>query len=182
MIERLRPFRRAGRDLSAHDVLGDGAGCAGLCRRTTRCARRRCASSTSLMVDDGERFFFQPCFSPVWDTGHRRLRAGAERPGQPGARPGGRLAAGRRGPAQGRLEREAARHRAFRLGFLLPQRVLPGYRRHRHGDAGAEPGAAGLATPRRRRPATGGRSTGCWPCNRAMAAGRPSTPITTGSF
>jgi squalene-hopene/tetraprenyl-beta-curcumene cyclase len=23
----------------------------------------------SLMVDDGERFFFQPCFSPVWDTG-----------------------------------------------------------------------------------------------------------------
>jgi squalene-hopene/tetraprenyl-beta-curcumene cyclase len=22
----------------------------------------------SLMVDDGERFFFQPCFSPVWDT------------------------------------------------------------------------------------------------------------------
>ena len=23
----------------------------------------------SLLVDDGERFFFQPCFSPVWDTG-----------------------------------------------------------------------------------------------------------------
>jgi len=23
----------------------------------------------NLMVDDGERFFFQPCFSPVWDTG-----------------------------------------------------------------------------------------------------------------
>jgi squalene-hopene/tetraprenyl-beta-curcumene cyclase len=22
----------------------------------------------SLLVDDGERFFFQPCFSPVWDT------------------------------------------------------------------------------------------------------------------
>jgi squalene-hopene/tetraprenyl-beta-curcumene cyclase len=22
-----------------------------------------------LMVDDGDRFFFQPCFSPVWDTG-----------------------------------------------------------------------------------------------------------------
>jgi len=22
----------------------------------------------SLMVDDGDRFFFQPCFSPVWDT------------------------------------------------------------------------------------------------------------------
>ena len=23
----------------------------------------------NLLVDDGERFFFQPCFSPVWDTG-----------------------------------------------------------------------------------------------------------------
>ncbi len=30
----------------------------------------------SLMVDDGERFFFQPCFSPVWDTANRSLRAG----------------------------------------------------------------------------------------------------------
>ena len=40
-------FRRAGRHLSAHDVLGDGAGCSGLCRRTIRCAWRRCASSTT---------------------------------------------------------------------------------------------------------------------------------------
>ncbi len=43
-----------------------------------------------LMVDDGERFFFQPCFSPVWDTGiggyalaqsdpkHPALRAAAD--------------------------------------------------------------------------------------------------------
>jgi squalene-hopene/tetraprenyl-beta-curcumene cyclase len=43
-----------------------------------------------LMVDDGERFFFQPCFSPVWDTGiaayalaqmdpsHRSLRKAAD--------------------------------------------------------------------------------------------------------
>jgi squalene-hopene/tetraprenyl-beta-curcumene cyclase len=23
----------------------------------------------ALMVDDGQRFFFQPCFSPIWDTG-----------------------------------------------------------------------------------------------------------------
>ena len=22
-----------------------------------------------LMTDDGKRFFFQPCFSPIWDTG-----------------------------------------------------------------------------------------------------------------
>jgi squalene-hopene/tetraprenyl-beta-curcumene cyclase len=26
------------------------------------------AQFNNLMVDDGERFFFQPCFSPVWDT------------------------------------------------------------------------------------------------------------------
>ncbi len=32
-----------------------------------------------LMVDDvrrRRRFFFQPCFSVVWDTAHRRVRAG----------------------------------------------------------------------------------------------------------
>ncbi|HTS27055.1 MAG TPA: squalene--hopene cyclase [Bryobacteraceae bacterium] len=44
----------------------------------------------NLMVDDGERFFFQPCFSPVWDTAigayalgqsdarHSRLRPAAD--------------------------------------------------------------------------------------------------------
>jgi squalene-hopene/tetraprenyl-beta-curcumene cyclase len=44
----------------------------------------------NLMVDDGDRFFFQPCFSPVWDTGiglyalaqtdpqHPSLRRGAD--------------------------------------------------------------------------------------------------------
>jgi hypothetical protein len=21
------------------------------------------------MIDDGKRFLFQPCFSPIWDTG-----------------------------------------------------------------------------------------------------------------
>jgi squalene-hopene/tetraprenyl-beta-curcumene cyclase len=29
-----------------------------------------------LMVDDGERLFFQPCFSPVWDTGIAALALG----------------------------------------------------------------------------------------------------------
>ena len=39
----------------------------------------------NLLVDDGERFFFQPCFSPVWDTaiacyalGEARAAAGTE--------------------------------------------------------------------------------------------------------
>ncbi len=30
----------------------------------------------SLMVDDGKTLFFQPCFSPVWDTAIAALRAG----------------------------------------------------------------------------------------------------------
>ena len=37
----------------------------------------------NLMVDDGERFFFQPCFSPVWDTAIARLRARAGGSGAP---------------------------------------------------------------------------------------------------
>jgi squalene-hopene/tetraprenyl-beta-curcumene cyclase len=37
----------------------------------------------SLMVDDGERFFFQPCFSPVWDTA---IGAYAVAQSEPGAR------------------------------------------------------------------------------------------------
>jgi len=28
-----------------------------------------CRQFDRLMVDDGRRFFFQPCFSPIWDTG-----------------------------------------------------------------------------------------------------------------
>jgi hypothetical protein len=41
-----------------------------------------------LMVDDGERFFFQPCFSPVWDTAIAayalaRRRARARSAGRP---------------------------------------------------------------------------------------------------
>ena len=28
-----------------------------------------------LMIDDGKRFLFQPCFSPIWDTGIADLRS-----------------------------------------------------------------------------------------------------------
>ena len=91
-----------------------------------------------LMVDDGDRFFFQPCFSPVWDTaiGAYALAQSDPRHAALGAR--GRLAARTGGPAQGRLVREAPDDRAFRLGVRIPQRVLSRYRRHRHGDAGAQ--------------------------------------------
>ncbi len=35
----------------------------------------------NLLVDDERGFFFQPCFSVVWDTGDRGLCAGRIRPG-----------------------------------------------------------------------------------------------------
>ncbi len=54
----------------------------------------------SLMVDDGERFFFQPCFSPVWDTAIARLCGGAKRSGTAAACAGGGLAAGARSGAR----------------------------------------------------------------------------------
>jgi squalene-hopene/tetraprenyl-beta-curcumene cyclase len=36
-----------------------------------------------LMVDDGERFFFQPCFSPVWDTAIALYALAESAPGHP---------------------------------------------------------------------------------------------------
>ncbi len=73
MIERLRPFRRVGRHLSADDVFGDGARCPGLRARTIRCAREALRQFDDLMVDDGDRFFFQPCFSAGLGHRHRGL-------------------------------------------------------------------------------------------------------------
>ncbi|HEV2447513.1 MAG TPA: squalene--hopene cyclase [Candidatus Sulfopaludibacter sp.] len=40
----------------------------------------------SLMVDDGERFFFQPCFSPVWDTGIAAYALAQQDPEHPAVR------------------------------------------------------------------------------------------------
>jgi squalene-hopene/tetraprenyl-beta-curcumene cyclase len=38
----------------------------------------------NLMVDDGRRFFFQPCFSPVWDTAIAAYALGVAEPRHPG--------------------------------------------------------------------------------------------------
>jgi squalene-hopene/tetraprenyl-beta-curcumene cyclase len=40
-----------------------------------------------LMVDDGERFFFQPCFSPVWDTAIAAYALGESDPSSPALAP-----------------------------------------------------------------------------------------------
>ena len=41
----------------------------------------------NLMVDDGERFFFQPCFSPVWDTAIAAYALGQSDPEHPALPP-----------------------------------------------------------------------------------------------
>ena len=41
----------------------------------------------ALMVDDETRFFFQPCFSPVWDTGIAAYALAESEPNHPGLRP-----------------------------------------------------------------------------------------------
>ena len=63
----LRALRRSGGHLSAHDVRHHGARCAWLLRRTSR-APGGAAPVQQPDDDDGERFFFEPCFSPLWDT------------------------------------------------------------------------------------------------------------------
>jgi squalene-hopene/tetraprenyl-beta-curcumene cyclase len=44
------------------------------------------AQFDALMVDDGERFFFQPCFSPVWDTAIGAYALGQNDPKHPSLR------------------------------------------------------------------------------------------------
>ena len=41
---------------------------------------------SNLMVDDGDRFFFQPCFSPVWDTAIGAYAIGQADPAHPSLR------------------------------------------------------------------------------------------------
>ena len=136
----------------------------------------------NLMVDDGKTLFFQPCFSPVWDTAILSYALGeAGYRGSRGADQSRGLAAGARDPAQGRLVGQAAVDRAFRLGVRIPERLVSRYRRHRHGDAGVS-AHEGVAMRRPSRLRGSARWTGCSPCSRRMADGRRSMWITTGRF
>ena len=110
-----------------------------------------------IAADRDRRPFHLPAVR-LADLGHGdlRVRDGRSRhQGRPAPDPRGGLADQQRGPAQGRLEHEAARYRALRLGLRVRQRVLPRYRRHGHGAAGADArqgvergGAGGLRTAR----------------------------------
>ena len=91
-----------------------------------------------LMVDEDGRFFFQPCFSVVWDTA-----IAAYALGESGLAPDKasdamrRLAADQGSTAQGRLVGEASECGAVGLVFRVRQRVLSGHRRYGAGVAGA---------------------------------------------
>ena len=63
----------------------------------------------NLMVDDGERFFFQPCFSPVWDTAIGAYALAQPTRSTESLTPRGRLAARQGNPAQGRLVASSGR-------------------------------------------------------------------------
>ena len=71
----------------------------------------------SLLIETEDRFLFQPCVSPIWDTAHCRLRAGRSRlrrrPAHDARR---RLADQQGGPPERRLVGQAPRYRALRAG------------------------------------------------------------------
>ncbi len=95
-----------------------------------------------LITETDHSLFFQPCFSPVWDTAYAAFALG-ETGGtdEPAAKDGtgsnSGLADRPRGSPQGRLEREAARPGALRLGVRTSERTLSRHRRHCHGSARA---------------------------------------------
>ena len=124
----------------------------------------------SLLIETEDRFMFQPCVSPIWDTAICAFamgEAGVNDDPRHDAR--GRLADQQRGPAQGRLEHQAPRYRALGMGLRVRQRVLPRYRRHRHGAAGADArqglesgGADGLRAARHQLAARDAIGDGGW--------------------
>ena len=94
----------------------------------------------NLLVDDERGFYFQPCFSPVWDTAIAAYALGESGYAPDEAlREVRQLAADQRSPAQGRLERQTSQCRAIRLVLRIRQRILSGYRRHWPSAAGAQP-------------------------------------------
>ena len=134
------------------------------------------------MVDDGERFFFQPCFSPVWDTAHRRLSRWA----QAGSRESGLL----RRAADWLLTKEVRRKGDWSVkrpntepsgwSFEFANEFYPDI-----DDTAMVMLALNRSHASRPRRAAGLRparhSSGCSTCSPKTAAGRRSTSITIGS-
>ena len=139
----------------------------------------------SASIETEDRFQFQPqAVSPIWDTSYAAFTLG-----EMGS--GADLGCYAKRSADWMLDRECRREGRLvgegRPGlepsgwaFEFANEHSSGYRRYRHGAAGA-----GCMPRRRIRSASSawrdGRSTGCWECNRATAAGPPSMWIAIGS-
>ena len=159
----------------ALDVLGYRAG-------PSPCAKRRWTSSIRLMVDDERGFFFQPCFSPVWDTAIAAFAlAEAEAAAEICACSGA---------VDWLLSKEIRRRGDWSVKrpnvepsgwcFEFANEYYPDIDDTAMVLLRFEPGAW-LPMPRSSRHARSARSTGCWRCKGKTAAGRRSTSTTTGS-
>ena len=174
-------LRRAGRHLPAHDVLHHGARRRWAMRRTIPLRVEALRQFDDLMVDDGDRFFFQPCFSPVWDTAIGAYALGAERS----------QASRRCGTAADWLLAHEVRRKgdwSVKRPNTEPSGWAFFYNNEHYPDIDdtamvmlALSESVRVQPCRRSRPATSAGSTGCWPCSRATAAGPRSTPTTIGS-
>ena len=185
--ERLRPLdhrapgvrRLLGRHPAARGLLGDrpaparlrpgppgGQGRTGVAGPFRRMARGRRADDRGV---------------PVPGVGHLpgRHRARRRRPARrpPRSGQGRRLDARRADHPARRLVRAAPATRPGRLGVRVPQRQLPGHRRHRRGGPrtapGRPPGPGRGSTPPSTRPCAGTSA-----CSPGTAPGAPSTPTT----
>jgi len=131
------------------------------------------------MVDDGDCFFFQPCFSR-FGTPDRPVRSRPDRSRPPRVAPRRRLAANQEVRRKGDWSSSAPIPSPPAGPSNTPTNSIR-YRRHSHGDVGARRGAR--LQPRRAAslpPAA--RSTGCLPCSLPTAAGPPSTPNNNWEF
>ena len=177
-------FRRRGRDLSAHDVRRSWRSICWGIPKTIPSARKPNSSSRSCWWTMSGAFFFQPCFSPVWDTAIAAYALGESGRASPQARfARGRLAADQRSPAQGRLVGQAARRPSLPAGtFEFANEFYPDIDDTAQVLLASEHARAASDAAAQRATAAARRATGCSPCSRKTAAGRHSTSTITGIF
>jgi squalene-hopene/tetraprenyl-beta-curcumene cyclase len=95
--------------------------------------RRALTQLEDLMIEEDGAVRVQPCVSPTWDSAIAAIALADS--GVPADDPSMTAAAG--------LAAQAPRPGADRLGLRVPQRLLPGHRRHRHGAARPGPDRPG---------------------------------------
>ena len=134
-----------------------------------------------LVIEEDDTLRLQPCLSPVWDTALSLIGAGRRRASRA-------IRSEVETAVRWLLDKEvrqpgdwAKTVRGVEPGgwfFEYRNALLPRHRRHGDGADRAGPHRARDAAPRAGRPSTG-RSTGCWRCRTATAAGPRSTATST---